>query len=91
MTMRAQEAHDDLEMSIAHSMRVHLASLDAEAGALLIAEQRAWEQWSKARAQLISDTYRGGSHRGLAYSYEMIDLYEERINRLHALDQDLAP
>lgn len=64
--------------------------LDEKARDLLHQEQRAWEAWSLKRAQLVSDTYRGGSHAGLAYRLELIRLYTLRIGALKRLPQDLS-
>jgi len=91
MKMKAIEAVNALKTRVKEIIAVHHKRLDDHADQLLSSEQSLWEKWAKARAELLCDTYRGGSHKSLSYSYELIDLYKKRIGQLKQLEQDQKP
>jgi len=88
---KAGEAIAALKLRVIEIIADNQKQLDDTADNLLSDEQKCWEAWATARARLISDTYRGGSHQGLAFSYELINLYLARIHQLKRLREDLKP
>lgn len=82
MKMKADEAINILNNRMDEIIKQMNLSLDSEAQELLKKSQLAWDNYITANSEFLADTFRGGTHFGLAYSYNMIDEQVKRINQL---------
>ncbi|BAQ61180.1 hypothetical protein GM3708_1586 [Geminocystis sp. NIES-3708] len=82
MKIKADEAINILNNRMDEIITQMNLSLDSEAQELLEKSQLAWNDYSAANSKFLADTFRGGTHFGLAYSYNMIDEQIKRIKQL---------
>lgn len=82
MKIKANEAINILNNRMDEIITQMNLSLDSEAQELLEKSQLAWSNYITANSEFLADTFRGGIHFGLAYSYNMIEEQVKRINQL---------
>ena len=84
MQDRAKSAISELGDRIDVMVAELSAGLDQKATELLIKNQTDWLAYAKSKSSFLSDSYRDGTHSGLAYGYAFV---EEQIARISELKQ----
>jgi uncharacterized protein YecT (DUF1311 family) len=87
MKMKANEAIEMLDARIAEVMAEISEGLDEMARELLDKSHEEWEEAAKAKCAFLADSYRGGTHEGLAYGYAYIEEQVERIKELFEMKE----